>query len=179
VGAKKDKVSIDNASLAALKRTQTAIADIEVGLGYASEDDVLISVMRHRYGRSNTKVLLDTDVILSALIFPDSDSAKTFEIVVDRQRMVLSDFTEEDLQTTFSHGSPKLGVALSQFLNDLDYEVAAPTGLNVATLTELDDTRLIDAALSAKVDVIVTNDRRFKAIGLAVPMVLTPAEYVR
>jgi predicted nucleic acid-binding protein len=162
-----------------LDKVQAAFVGTAGLPGFASEDDVLIGVMRQRYGRSNMKVLLDTDVVVTALVFPESDSGRVVRLVADRGRIVLSDFTEEDLLTTYSCKLPDLASALAQFLEELDYEVAGPTGLTVTTSTELDDTRLVDAAISAKVDVIVTNDRRFKTIGLATPVVLTPGEYLR
>ena len=123
------------------------------------------------------RVLTDTNVIISALLFPGSTPAHALARVLELERLVLTTWIIGELHEVVARKRPDLLSALDAFLADLDYERAEP-GLTTVTIADPDDQPILDAALAVGVDVIVTGDRHFLALDIEHPVILTPRQYL-
>ena len=119
-----------------------------------------------------TRVLLDTNVVISALLFPRSVPARALALVVDEHELVLTQWVFDELHRVVGTKRPDLVAALDEVLVDLDYELAEPGGAG-PVISDPNDQPILDAAISAAVDVIVTGDKRFHALDVETPRVLT------
>ena len=72
---------------------------------------------------------------------------------------------------------PDLLPALEAFLTGIDYELASPGDPSVP-ISDPNDQPILDAAVAAAVDVIVTGDKLFLSLGLDQPRILTARSFL-
>lgn len=123
------------------------------------------------------RVLVDTNVVISALLFPNSTPAHALTLVLDEQRLVLTDWILDELHDVVGRKRPDLLPALEQFLLGIDYELASP-GVPSVPISDPNDQPILDAAVAGAVDVIVTGDKLFLSLGLDRPLVLTARSFL-
>lgn len=124
-----------------------------------------------------TRVLVDTNVIISALLFPNSTPARVLGQVLDEHRLVLTDWIIGELHEVVGRKRPDLLNALGAFLAGIDYELASPAGTSVV-ISDPADQPILDAAVAGAVDVIVTGDKAFLSLGLDRPLILTARAFL-
>ena len=123
------------------------------------------------------RVLVDTNVIISALLFPNSTPAAALINVLSNERLVLAEWIIAELHEVISRKRPDLEVPLELFLAGIDYEtaLAIPSGEKIA---DKDDQPILDAAIASRVEVVLTGDRHFLDLDLASPAIMTPRAYL-
>jgi putative PIN family toxin of toxin-antitoxin system len=123
------------------------------------------------------RVLVDTNVVISALLFPNSTPAQALSLVLDEHRLVLTDWVVGELHRVVGRKRPDLLPALEVLLAGIDYELASPGDPSVP-ISDPDDQPILDAAVAEAVDVIVTGDKHFLSLGLERPRILTAREFL-
>ena len=123
------------------------------------------------------RVLVDTNVVISALLFPDSTPSRALRKVLVEDRLVLTAWILDELHEVVARKRADLLPALDEFLAALAFEVVEPGAVG-GTIADPDDKPILDAALSSEVDVIVTGDRHFLELTLERPEILTPRAYL-
>lgn len=123
------------------------------------------------------RVLVDTNVIISALLFPNSTPARALALVLDEHRLVLTDWIIAELHEVVGRKRPDLLMALDAFLAGIDYELASPGDASLP-ISDPDDQPILDAALAGAVEVIVTGDKAFLSLGLDRPHILTARAFL-
>lgn len=114
------------------------------------------------------RVLVDTNVVISALLFPDSTPARALALVLDEHRLVLTDWIVGELHGVVGRMRPDLLPALEVLLAGIDYELASPGDPSVP-ISDPDGQLILDAAVAEAVDVILTGDKHFLSLGLDGP----------
>jgi len=117
------------------------------------------------------RVLVDTNVLISAFIFPTSTPADALRLVIGAHRLVLTRWVLDELDEVLERKWPDCQQALEEFLGGIDYELAGPGDPSVP-ISGPDDQPILDAAVTSAVDVIVTGDKHFLSLGLDRPQVL-------
>jgi len=123
------------------------------------------------------RVLVDTNVIVSALIFPQSAPAHAVLTVIETEHLVLTQWILDELHDLIDRKWPDRLPALELFLNTVGYEILG-VGSPGVEIRDVDDQPILDAAISAGVDVIVTGDKDFLALEIDRPLILTVREYL-
>lgn len=123
------------------------------------------------------RVLVDTNVVISALLLPNSTPAHALTLVLDEHRLVLTNWIIGELREVVGRKRPDLLPALEAFLAAIDYELASP-GHSIVPISDPKDQPVLDAALAASVDVIVTGDKVFLALSLDRPRILTARSFL-
>jgi putative PIN family toxin of toxin-antitoxin system len=123
------------------------------------------------------RVLVDTNVIISALLFPNSTPARVLARVLDEHRLVLTDWIISELHEVVGRKRPDLLDSLDEFLAGIDYELASP-GPTSVPISDPADQPILDAAVTGAVDFIVTGDKAFLALGLDRPRILTARAFL-
>ncbi|HEX4400129.1 MAG TPA: putative toxin-antitoxin system toxin component, PIN family [Galbitalea sp.] len=123
------------------------------------------------------RVLLDTNVIVSALIFPQSAPALAVSMVIEVEQLVLTQWILDELGDVVGRKWPDRLGALELFLSTVGYELLA-VGSSGVQIRDVDDQPILDAAISAGVDVIVTGDKDFLALEIDKPRILTVRGYL-
>ena len=123
------------------------------------------------------RVLVDTNVLVSALVFPAGVAAQAFRHVAAEQRLALTRQVIDESRDVVARKWPHLLSALDHFLADLECDLlpAASSGMVIRDAT---DQPILDAAISARVDVILTGDKDFHDLAIDHPAVMTPRSYL-
>ena len=121
-----------------------------------------------------SRVLVDTNVLISALLFPNSTPARALALVLDEHRLVLSRWVIDELHEVVERKWPERGPALEGFFLELDYDLAEPGDPSVPISDPMDQP-ILDAAIAAAAaaDVIVSGDKHFLKLELDQPQILT------
>lgn len=128
------------------------------------------------------KLVLDTNVMVSALLKPMSKPARILrlilqgdvEIVINEH--ILAEYYEVLGRPKFALDMDKVNLILAFFRQSA---IKAPAMAEPLQLPDMDDVPFIEAALSARADALVTgNKKHFPAGKCKGIRILTPAEYL-
>ncbi len=123
------------------------------------------------------RVLVDTNVIVSGLIFPASAPARALLAVIETDQLVLTQWILDELRDVVGRKWADRLPALDLFLATIGYELLG-TGVPGVEVRDVNDQPILDAAISGDVDVILTGDKDFLALKIARPLILTPRDYL-
>jgi putative PIN family toxin of toxin-antitoxin system len=125
------------------------------------------------------RVMIDTNVFMSALMFPSSTPSQAVLLVAKDHEMVLCDFITNEIREKIKEKRPDLLPATDALLETLEYTNALPSGKAGGQISDPDDVPILDAAISAEVDIIISGDKHFRNLTISKPKVLNPAEFLR
>ena len=127
-----------------------------------------------------TRVLVDTNVVISALLFPRSAPADVLAHVLASEHLVLTQWIIDELHEVVSRKRPDLLPALETLLASIEFAMAelGQPDPQAPVIADVDDQPILNAAISADVDVIVTGDKHFLALSLTRPQLLTPRAFL-
>lgn len=130
------------------------------------------------------RVLIDTNILISAALSSKGTPYKAFlKAVTYPNKGVVCDQNIEELRRIFNRKFPQKISLLEHFLSIALVAmnvVSTPTEENEAesSIRDIADRPILRAALSAKVDVLVTGDKDFLESGVIKPQIMTAAEFV-
>jgi len=121
--------------------------------------------------------MIDTNVILSAIYNPLSNPSRVVRHVCENHELILCDYIVAECYDVIKRKFPQNISVFDRLLSTLGYElVAAPReGLHMA---DPKDAPILNAAIIADVDIIISGDKHFLALNIERPRVLTPAQYI-
>ena len=109
------------------------------------------------------RVILDTNVLISALAFPAGKPDQILERVRRRDlQLVISPFILEETERVLVHKFGLLPGAAAGLIRDLEdlAEVVHPTERLRLVTAKDDDDRILECAVAGQADVLVTGDKR-------------------
>ena len=124
-----------------------------------------------------SRVLVDTNVVISALLFPNSTPARALTVVLDEHRLVLTQWVLDELHEVIGRKRPDRLPALETFLEGIDCELVEPGDPTVA-ISDPNDQPILDAAVAAAVDVLVTGDKALLGLDLVQPRIVTARQFI-
>jgi len=132
------------------------------------------------------KYLFDTNVLVSAALFPSGVAGKAYDLALTESiDVVVCDYTVSELRKVFTARFPDRFEALEAFITGMatGIEVVATpesvdTDVDVESVRDPKDWPILRAALSERVDVIVTGDKDFLDAGLVHPAMMTPTQFL-
>ncbi len=127
------------------------------------------------------RVMIDTNVLISALLFPSQQMNTLIYKITTEHQLVLSSYVVEELLNVVRRKfKSKLGAVdllLSQLTYELVYTPAQPkTGL--FEIRDEKDYPVLYSAIVEDVDVFITGDRDFDGLGLEKPEIVTVAGFL-
>lgn len=129
------------------------------------------------------RLFLDTNVLVSAVLFPKSPVAQFLERAIEHHTIVISSFVIEELYGVFDEKFSDHIVDLEAFLSELSYElIHFPRYVDRSQypyVRDEDDLPIIASAIIGDCDYLITGDKDILAVGLERPVVLTPGEFQR
>jgi len=133
------------------------------------------------------RLLIDTNILISAALFPDSVSAKAFtKAVSPPYETAVCDYSLDEMRRVFNRKFPHRLNDFERFVSSLILAVeiistpdreGSAEGENA--IRDVNDRPIFRAAVNAKVDAIITGDKDFLESGITKPKSLTAAEFLR
>ena len=122
------------------------------------------------------RVMIDTNVVVSAVYNPKSKPADVLRHVCEKHELILCDYIIAECYDVIIRKFPQHTHVFDKLLATLGYElVAAPReGLE---MSDPKDSPILNAAIIADVDIIISGDKHFLGLDIERPQVLSPAAY--
>ena len=127
------------------------------------------------------RVMLDTNVIISALLFPSAKMNAMMQCVLMKHRLVLSSYVVDELKRVVRRKFPQKEAVIDKLLTMLSFEYAyTPEKVEdgLFYIRDIKDYPVLYTAILEDVDVLATGDRDFADIDIEKPEIMTPAEFI-
>jgi putative PIN family toxin of toxin-antitoxin system len=135
------------------------------------------------------RCLIDTNILISAALFPASVPAEAFfKVVTPPHVAVVCDYSLDEMRRVFNRKFPNkiadyerfvATMALSVDIVAMPPEEEAAAQEDEMKIRDLKDRPIYRAAIAAKVDAILTGDKDFLESGIMRPKMITVAEFMR
>ena len=127
------------------------------------------------------KVMLDTNILISAGLFAGKRTSNITINIADEYHLVLSSRIIDELWEVIARKFPDKKPAVEKFLERLNYEVAeAPAEIDEDIYPKVRDKKdypILASAVIADVDVFITGDKDFGGLDLERPEIMTISEF--
>lgn len=124
------------------------------------------------------RILVDTNILISAVLFPNSNPAKALLKVSEEHEMVLCEQNLTELREVIRRKAPEYLPDVEVLLLELSYELI-PVSYHVEKLIrDPKDQPILNAAILANVDLLITGDKDFLVLGLEQPLCITAAQFL-
>lgn len=130
------------------------------------------------------KVMIDTNIFISAAITPNGNAAKAFiKAMLPPYEPIVCDYIVDELHRKFQEKFPKHTTELEAFLfNALQVIRIVPTPEGETTeegkVRDLKDRPILRAAKAAEADLLLTGDLDFLESGIKNPRIISASEFI-
>ena len=124
------------------------------------------------------RVLIDTNVLISALFYPDSVPAKASLHAADNHELILTDHNISEFRRIAAKKFPDNQADIDLFLAELTYELMPAPEAPQKLINDPKDAPILNAAIIADVDVIISGDKHFLNMVMERPKAMKPADYL-
>ena len=124
--------------------------------------------------------MIDTNILLSALVFRSAKMAFLLEKVAEEHTMVLCSQVIDEFRSVVTRKSPQYGDVVDTLFAKLSYEmVYTPKWQkNMPDIRDEKDKPILASAILADVDIIITGDKDFNNVDIERPEILSPADFL-
>jgi putative PIN family toxin of toxin-antitoxin system len=128
------------------------------------------------------KVFVDTNILVSAILFPKSKVAEAFSIILKEHSLVICQYSIEELEEVFRIKFPDKIESINIFMNELTYElIDIPKKIDYSkypNIRDKNDLPILVSAILSKSDILLTGDKDFEDIEIKKPVIMKPMDYI-
>ena len=124
------------------------------------------------------RILVDTNILFSALLFPHSKPAQALLYAVDHHEIVLCDRNITELRDILKRKAPKYLPDAEVLIAELPYELIPAVDHAEKLIRDAKDQPILNAAIVADVDAILTGDKDFLSLEMEHPRSLMAAQFL-
>jgi len=122
--------------------------------------------------------MTDTNILFSALLFPESKPSKALFHIIENHQLILCDYIISELHNVVSRKRPDLLADIDAFIAKLPFELV-PAPLQPGKLiSDPKDHPILNAAIIADVDIIISGDKHFLDLEMEHPKTMSVAEFL-
>jgi len=129
------------------------------------------------------RIMIDTNIFISAILFPGSTPSKLVEKVLDKYHLVLCSQIIEELHEVFNRKFDNKISCLEEFLFKLSYElVYTPQKIDKKEYPEIRDQKdlpILVSSILGDVDYLITGDKDFFDIEIERPIIMTAKDFLK
>ena len=127
------------------------------------------------------RVFVDTNIVISAILFPNGKTAKVFSYLLEKHTVIISSYTKEECKEVFKKKFPLKKELLDIFFDGISFEeFKSPEEIDEKQYPEIRDIKdlpiLVSAILSDS-DILITGDKDFEDVKIDKPLIFTPTKY--
>lgn len=127
------------------------------------------------------RVFIDTNVIISAALFPQGKVAEVVSHLIENHDLIISSYSINECETVFDRKFPLKKECLKKFFSNLTFELfETPNNIDSNAYPQIRDLKDIPIFVSAIVsnsDILITGDKDFENINSKKPLIFTPNAY--
>jgi len=124
------------------------------------------------------RILVDTNILLSAMWFKNSKVAKTLLYVAGNHELVLCDRNITEMREVIKRKTPEVLADAEVFLAELSYELIPSVEKAEKLIRDPKDQPILNAAIVGGIDVILTGDKDFLSLDMELPKPMTVAQFL-
>lgn len=127
------------------------------------------------------RVMIDTNILISALLFPGPQMDRLMYKITTEHQLVLSSHIVEELMNVTHRKFPGKVETVDLLLSQLPYELVYTPEQPTAGLFEIRDAKdypVLYSAITEGVDVFITGDKDFDGLDLERPEIITAAGFL-
>ena len=128
------------------------------------------------------RILVDTNILFSALVFPRSKPARALLYIADNHEIVLCDrnIAElRDIRDILGRKAPKYLPDAEVLLAEMSYELIPAVDHAEKLIRDAKDQPILNAAIVSDVDIILTGDKDFLSLDMEHPKCMTVAQFLK
>lgn len=124
------------------------------------------------------KILIDTNILISAILFPHSKPAKALIYAAENHEMVLCDQNLSELREVLGRKASKTLPDAEVLLAELSYELIPSVTHAEKLIRDSKDQPILNAAILYDIDIILTGDKDFLCLDMERPKCMTAAQFL-
>jgi putative PIN family toxin of toxin-antitoxin system len=124
------------------------------------------------------KIIADTNVLISAVLFPNSVPANALIHISENHELVICDYIIEEFHDVIERKFPGLTPDADLLLAELSYETIIAPREASKLIDDPKDAPILNAAILENVDIIVSGDRHFLSLDIENLEIKTPQDYL-
>ena len=127
------------------------------------------------------RVFVDTNIVISALLFPNGKTAKVFSHLLRKHTVIISSYIREECKEVFEKKFPTKMKQLEIFFNGINFEeFATPDKIDrqkYPNMRDVKDLPILASAILSDSDILLTGDKDFADVKIDKPLIFTPTRY--
>lgn len=128
------------------------------------------------------RVMIDTNILISAILFPNSLPAKALEKASLNHSVILSSYGIEEIHIVFERKFKDKCLFLEKFLSKFSFElVYTPLSIEEEKFPQIRDIKdlpILVTAILGDVDLIITGDKDFFALDIEKPEIVSAKDFI-
>ena len=125
------------------------------------------------------RIMVDTNILFSALLFPNSVPAKALLHAAHWHSIILCDHIIREFRDTTIKKRPDLLGDADAFIAGLSHETVIAPQEPSKLINDPKDAPILNAAILYEVDMIISGDMHFTQLELERPKIMKAADYLR
>lgn len=127
------------------------------------------------------RVFVDTNVVISAMLFPNGKVARVFSHLLEKHTVIISSYTKEECKEVFEKKFPEKLKQLEIFFDGINFEeFATPNKIDenkYPKIRDVKDLPVLASAILSDSDILLTGDKDFEDLKIDKPLIFSPAKY--
>ena len=127
------------------------------------------------------RVMIDTNILVSALLFPNPQMNKLMYKISTEHHLILSSYVVDELTQVSHRKFANEAETVDELLSRFPYELVYTPKQQKSGLFEIRDEKdypVLYSAIIEDIDVFITGDKDFDGLALEKPEILTPAGFL-
>ena len=127
------------------------------------------------------RIMIDTNELISALLFPGAKMDAMMEYIFTNHQLVLSSYVVDELKSVVRRKFSGKEVAINKLLMMMSFEYVYTPGTIVSGLFDIRDVKdypVLYTAIIEDVDILVTGDKDFSDIEIEKPEIMSPTQFI-
>src|SRR5215510_14702836 len=127
------------------------------------------------------RIMIDANIIVSAILFPNSNIAKAIDHIGNNFDLIISKYTLEEVEDVFNEKFPHKLSEMYEFMKQVPYELFVLEKIEnkkYPSIRDDEDLPVLANAIESKVDILITGDKDFDNVKIEIPRIMKPREHI-
>jgi putative PIN family toxin of toxin-antitoxin system len=126
------------------------------------------------------EILVDSNILVSAILFPNSAVARVFDFILEEHTPVLCDYITKEVESVFLEKFPRKIKEMKKFIAELEYKRFDFGEINTSiypNIRDVNDFPILVAAIESNADILITGDKDFDEVSIDKPRIMNPRKF--